>query len=318
MEGLNKIFCGSDVRNTGICECFFDPKLIIGAIYTPKNKVFTADELSDANIADTLTDATMAPEGERIYPFQPFEAITDNTEDPTRQTFGYGTVKTVREGKYNWAFQFIQGGLNLSNALRTFNGLIGKFNVIFIESGNTLIATSRKDVNGEWGLAGVPMSDIYTRPWRPSDGTNVTNYTTEFSFDPVYINEAIAFKRVGTDAYILNQLAGLEDIKLTIISVAGSTANVTAETDCGSTDMYDLYKTELSGLTAWKAFTAAGAVKTISTVTANDTTKSWALASSTPFADGDTVELSAPTVLANPPINIVGYESVKATVDLGS
>lgn len=323
MEGLNKIFCGSDVKNTGICECFFDPKLITGAILAPLGKVFTSAELLDASIAATLGTAVEAAAAARIYPFQPFEAITDNTEDPVRQTFGYGTVKTVREGKYNWAFQFINGGLNLSNALRTFNGLIGKYGVIFIESQNTLIGTSKLDANGDWGLAPIPMSDIYTRPWRPSDGSNVTNYTIEFSFDPIYVNQNIAFKKVATTSYLLAQLAGLEDIKLAFAdegTEGGAAVTVTAETDCGSTDVYDLYKTELAQITAWVVKDSTGAAKNITSVVADDDAKGWiiTLGGGDTWADGDTIQLAAPNVLSQAPINVTGYESNILTVNYGS
>lgn len=321
MEGLNKIFCGSDVKNTGICECFFDPALITGAIFVPLKKVFTEAELADLLIQTTLETAGMAVKTDRIFPFGPFEAITDNTEDPTRQTFGYGTVKTVREGKYNWQFQYINGGLNISNALRTFNGLTGKYGVIFIESKNTLIGTSKKDVNGNWGLAPVPMADIYARPWRPSDGTNVTNYTIEFSFDPVYINEKIAFKKVSIDSYLLSEFKGLEDIVLTLVeAVEGETTiEVSAATDCGSTDVFDLYSAELAQAVAWLLKDSAGAEQTISGVVANADTKTWTITRSEGTnADGDTLELAAPSVLSAAPINVVGYESNKLTLDFGS
>lgn len=321
MEGINKIFCGSDVKNTGICECFFDPALIDGAIKVPLKKVFTETELSDANIQATLEAAGRAARADRIYPFGPFENITDNTEDPTRQTFGYGTVKTVREGKYNWLFQFINGGLNLSNALRSFNGLTGKYGWVFKDSKNTLIGTSKKDVNGNWGLAPVTLADYYARPWRPSDGTNVTNYGVEVSFDPVYINEKIAFKRVSIDSYLLSEFKGLEDIVLTLVAAAegGTTIEVSAATDCGSTDVYDLYKDELAQAVAWLLKTAAGDEQTISGVVANDASKTWTITRSEGVnADGDTLELQPPSVLSVAPINVVGYESNKLTLDFGS
>ncbi len=321
MEGLNKIFCGSDVKNTGICECFFDPKLIVGAIFVPLKKVFTETELADANIAATMTAAVSAAKASRIFPFQPFEAITDNTEEPTRQTFGYGTVKTVREGKYNWAFQFLNGGLNLSNALRTFNGLIGKYAVVFIESSNVLIGTNKRDTNGNWGLAGIPMSDIYTRPWRPSDGTNVANYTTEFSFDPAYINEKIAFKKVSVDEYILSELAGLEEIKLVAFTQDEAPVNTfRAETDCGSTDVYDLFADELAQAAAWTVTGSDGEDKPVGGVIKNDALKAWdvTLSGGANFEDGDKVQLAAPSILAAEPVNIVGYEGVPLVMDMGS
>lgn len=321
MEGINKIFCGSDVKNTGICECFFDPALLDGAILGPLSKVFTEAELADAVIQSTLETAGRTVKTSRIFPFSPFENITDNTEDPVRQTFGYGTVKTVREGKYNWLFQFINGGLNLSNALRTFNGLTGKYGLILKDSKNTLIGTSKKDVNGNWGLGFIPLSDFYARPWRPSDGANVTNYGVEVSFEPVYINEKIAFKRVSIDSYLLSEFKGLEDIVLTLVAATegGTTIEVSAATDCGSTDVFDLYSAELAQAVAWVLKNEAGEDQTISGVVANADTKTWTITRSEGVnADGDTLQLAAPSVLAAAPINVVGYESNILTLDFGS
>lgn len=318
MEGLNKIFCGTDVKNTGVCECYFDPKLITGAILVPKNKVFTSESLLDANIRQTLQDAVLAPKSSRIFPFQGFVNITPNTEDPTRQTFGYGSIRTVREGNYDWLFQFYQGGLNLSNALRTFNGLTGKYAVIFIESENTLIGTSKMDADGNWGLAGVPLEDLYTRPWNPSDGTNVAAYQVQFTFKPVYINENIAFKKVSVASYLLSELTGLEDIKLTIAEVAGNTVTVTAETDCGSTDLYDLYADALATALAWLVTDPDNEELTV-TVTKNEAAKGWDIQlDAGVFETGDKITLVAPAVLAVPPVNIDGYEADVVTVALGS
>ena len=321
-EGLNKIFCGADVKNTGVCECYFDPKLIIGAILVPKNKVFTSDELLDAVIQDTLEDATKTTKNLRIFPTSRFEAITDSSESPVQQTFGYGTIKVVREGKYLWAFQFLNGGLNLSNALRTFNGLIGKYAVIFIESQNTLIGTSRKDVNGEWGLAGIPLSDLYTSPWKPSDGSNVANFTIQFTFEPVYINEKIAFKRVSVEEYLLSELNGLEDVHLSILAEGdegGTTITVGADSDCGSTNMFDLYDDEFEQITAWVLKDIDGNPITLVSSTKNNSLKGWDLViSGHAWEDGDTITWAAPTVLEEPPISVEGYEADTITLDFGS
>src|SRR5678810_1267689 len=142
MEGLNKIFCGQDAKNTGICDCFLDPKLIIGAILVPKDKVFTAEELADANIQETMEALVEETAKNRILPIQGFVAITDNSEEPVEQTFGYGTIEPVRDGNYNWIFGFRKGGVNLSNSLRSYNGLTNKYAVIFIENQNHLLGTT--------------------------------------------------------------------------------------------------------------------------------------------------------------------------------
>lgn len=313
---LNKIFCGADIKNTGVCDCFFDPKLLTGAILIPTDKVLTDTELSDANIQATLEALVEQTQKLRIYPFQNFVNITDNSEDVTQQTFGYGPIETVREGNYNWLFQFRKGGVNLSNALRTFNGLTGKYKVLFIENQNTLIGTSKKDANDDWGMGGIPLEDLYTLPWKPNDGTNLAQYATRFVFRPQYINELIAFKRVSTTSYLLSELVGLTDITLEQVSVDGNDLVVSATTDCGSTDLSELYDDELEEVTAWVATDASGVTKTISSVAYAD--GQWTLTASTPWEDGDIVSLAAPSVLAAAPINISGYESNELVVEVGS
>jgi hypothetical protein len=320
MEGINKIFCGSDVKNTGVCECFFNPDLLEGAIAVPRSLVLTEEQLSDANIAATMQSLIQAAsKNQRIYPWAQFVTFTDSTEDDTVQTFGYGGTRRVREGNYNWFFQFTDGGVNLSNALRSFNGLTGKYRFLFLDFGqNTIIGTSRRDADGNWGLGGIPMQDFKTRSWRPADGTNTTVYGTDFSFKPSYINENIAFKKVSTDSLLLSELVGLEDIKLIIAEVDGDTLTVTAESDCGSTDMYDDYADEFNTATAWVAKDADGELLTF-TVAKNDAAKGWDLVlDAGVWEDGDTVESAAPAVLAAPPINVSGYEGLPVTVVLGS
>jgi hypothetical protein len=319
MEGINKIFCGADVKNTGICECFFDPKLITGAILVPRNKVFTSTELLDANVLATMNTAISTVKNSRIFPIQGLLALTDNSEDDTIQTFGYGSTVTVREGKYQWLFQFQNGGVNLSNALRTFNGLIGKYAVIFIESQNTLIGTSKIDVDGSYGLAGVPLEDLFTPKWKASDGSNVTVYGIRFAFQAPYINENIAFKKVAVGSLMLTEINGLEDITLELVEATGDEdATVRADTDCGSTDLFDLYADEFANEEAWIVKDADGNLRTITGVVANTGPKNWTLTSSTPFEDGDTIQLAAPTVLAVPPVSVVGYESNILTLAIGS
>jgi hypothetical protein len=315
MEGLNRIFCGTDAKNTGICDCFFDPKLMIGAILVPKNKVFTEAELLDDVIQDTLETLVMTTKKNRIYVIQGFVAITDSSEEPTNETFGYGTIEPVKEGHYNWIFNYRKGGVNLSNALRTFNGLTGKYSVIFIENQNHLLGTSKKDVNGNDGLAGIPLEVLYTFPWKANSGTNLAAYRTQFNFLPNYINEGIAFKKVSQTKYILQELVGLEDIKLTDAGGVGASQTITAVTDCGSTDLYDLFADEFANEEAWVGYDSAGALVATNTVVKNATKKGWDITFAGVVAS---VTMAAPSILAAAPVNVSGYESDEITIGSGS
>lgn len=315
---LNKIYCGTDAKNTGICDCFLDPKLITGAILIPKSRVLTAAEV--LAIQATLEGLVETTKANRIYPIQGFVAITDNSEDPTNQTFGYGSLEPVREGSYNWIFQYRKGGVNLSNALRSFNGLTAKYSVIFIENQNILLGTKKDDATGATGMAGIPLEVLYNFPWKANDGSNLAQYRIQFGFRPEYINENIAFVKVATTEYLLSELVGLEDINLTIVEAddTADTVDVTATTDCGSNNLYDLFADEIAQATAWVVKKADGTAVTV-TVAKNTTTEGWTLAYTTAeVEDGDTITLAAPTVLAAAPISVSGYEADTVTVAIGS
>lgn len=316
---INAIQCSTNLKNTGVCDCFFDPKLIVGEIKIPKDRVLTQAEVNaiQATLEALVTDV----KANRIYPVQKFVAITDGSEEPTFQTFGYGSTTPVKEGKYIWTFQFTEGGVQLSNSLRSFNGSSSKYASLFIESSNVLIGTKKKDANGDDGLAGIPQEGgyPYTYPWKANDGSNVTSYRTQYVFQPIYVNENIAFVKIPTTEYLLTELAGLEDVTLTIVETdeTDDTVIVKAVTACGL-DLYDDFADELTEASAWIVLTAAG-VAIAHTVTKNVANKGWNIIyTSAELLDGDTISLAAPTVLAVAPINVDGYESDTVTVELGS
>jgi len=322
MNVLNVIFCGKDVKNTGVCDCYFTPELLEGSILVPRDLVLTQDQLSDANISTTLTNLTKTTKTNRIFPTSPFVQITDNTEEPVEQTFGYGDSVPIRDGKINWIFQFIEGGITHSNALASFNNLIKKYAVIFRDGPqNTLIGTTKKDVNGQNGMAGIPLTKLRTYPWKAPTGSEVTAYRIQFGFNPVYINQLIAFRKVDLDVMVLSELKGLENVLLSHLAGDEGDTEITigAVTDCGA-DMATDYSEELEQVTAWIWKDAAGAVKTITGVVFDEETGGWTLTTSDPSGaeDGDTIQMAAPTVLEAPPINVAGYESDILTLDLGS
>lgn len=315
MTNLNVIQCGELFKNTGQCGCVFDPKLIIGKILIPKGRVLTKAELND--IQATLEGLIEAVKTSRIYPVQGMVAVTDNTEDPTFQTFGYGGTSPVKEGNYNWVFQLAGVGVDYNNALRSFNGST-KYAEIYFDSQNRLIGTLKSDVNGDPGLAGVPQLGgyPYTYPWKVNDGTNITAYRTQSVFRPEYINENIAYFEVPATTYLLSELTGLQDIKLTIVEVDDDTVTVTATT-CGD-DVYESYADELANEEAWVIKDEEGAVLVTGTVTKNTSAKGWDVTFPATIEDGSTISLSAPTVLAENPVNVSGYESDEVTIEVGS
>lgn len=313
---INKIVCGDAVKNTGYCECPIDPKLIGGEILMPIDRVLTEEELSDANIVNTINELVLEDRKLRIYPFMVFNAITDNSEDPTVFTSGYGVPEPVREGLYNWIFGFRKGGLNLSNALRTFNYLTGKYAPVFIDKdNNAILGTSKLDADGGNGLGPVPLETLYTFPWKPADGSNPALYRHQVAFDPVYLNELVAFAKYDRKVINLMGIKGLEAIILKLEEDNAPEYIVSAESDCGSTNIFELYREEFSELTAWVGIAEDDQEELNPTsVVANDD-ETWTLT----FAEAVTsINLAAPKVLAATPINVVGYEGDEIVIGSGS
>lgn len=316
---LNAIQCATNLKNTGVCDCPFDPKLIIGKIMIPKSRVLTQAEVDD--IQATLEDLVQVAKANRIFPVQKLVAVTDSSEEPTFKTFGYGSQVPVREGKYNWTFEFVEGGVPLNNALRSFNGSSSKYAELYIESSNVLIGTSKKDANGEDGLAGVPQEGgyPYTYPWKVANGTDPASYRTQSQFQPVYINDNIAFVQIPTTTYLLSELAGLQDVTLKIVATNDADDELTIKAyDACKKDMYDDFSDELEEVTAWIGADADGTT-IAKTVAKDDAAKGWVITySSADLTEGDTWTLAAPTVLAVAPITMPGYESNTVTVAAGS
>jgi len=253
MAAFNQTKCEGDVKNTGVGGCPFDPDQMTGSFFVPQNLVLTEAQMEDP--LATLQALTLAPKGQRIYPFHGFEALTDNTEDPTFATLASGRPVPIREGNYNWIWQYFDGGLCLSNRLRFFRNKLN-FRVLFV-AGNTLIGTKRLDSTGAEGMGGIPQEVLYPYPWKIKDFANPNIYRFQFSFKPNYINEDIKFFIAN---FMLNQVVGLQNINLKVQGTpTGGVFQVIATTGCDGANIFDLYGIQLGVTNLWKMYAASGA-----------------------------------------------------------
>lgn len=315
---LNTLACATEVKNTGFGTCVVDPKKIIGAFEVPPNKVFTDAELADiqASIAALVSADSKA---DRVFPIGGFEAVTDSSEEPVFQTLGYGKPVPVRDGNYVWIFQYVKGGICLSNALRTRPTIGGSY--LFYDDQNLVIGTIKLDADGNKGLAGVPVDVFYPYPWKINDGTNVTSYRVQFVFSPQWINENLGFRKANGQ---LATLTGLQNINLvtTAAPVAG-VSQIQTLTGCAQTNLYDEYGDELAVAALWTAYNkATGNEIAITSVVKNEGLKAFTVTLDS--ADPDypataaadiTLQLASVTDLAA--ADIVGYESIPATIKRG-
>lgn len=312
MAKLNQIDCVTGYKNVGFGTCVFDPKLIAGALLFPESKTFTAEEIAD--IQTTLQNLAKADnKSGRLFPIHKFVAVTDNTEDVVLQTFDYGAKQIVRDGDYDFSFQYLDGALCLHTALRTFNGPTP---FLLYDKKNNIIGTKSNGL-----LSTIKPHFFHANPWKLATGSATAAYMVRFSFLPEYINENLGFVPAGFD---LMDVVGLKDVEIVVNSYNEGTgvANVTVQTLCNKVNLANNLATELAAAGLWVAQNeetggtitvtnaAAAAGKTFDiTVDTGD--------SDYPAAGGAfLLNLAAVSVLEG--ADVTGYEGIEAKIELAT
>jgi hypothetical protein len=307
MAELNNLACASNVANVGFGTCYLDLKQIVGAIIVPNGYELTSIELASLQ-ASLVADSKAANKLSRIYPIHKIVGVTANTEEKTVQTFSTGAKAVVREGKYDWTFQFVEGGLCLSNALRSFNSN-GAWSILFYDEKYVLFGRKGSTAGS---LYGIPTNYLWAQPFTPNDGSNTAIYAVNVVFNPEYINEQLGYVQATST---IEDVKGLQDVNITVNSWVEATGvgNVTVMTDCG-TNLGEVYPTELVDADVWIANNAStGAAITVSTRAYVSSTKTFNITVDTADSDfptgtqGVLLNVAANSVLeAN---GIVGFES---------
>jgi len=268
MSILNYKNCEVSGANTGYGDCFIDLKNIVGGVLVPVGRVYTALELATpATLLEAIKADILAAASLRAYPMGTYEALTDSSDAPTKATLGYGRVAITREGFYNLSFQFIDGGLCLSNALRKFNT---QNKAVILWDANGVMAGYKVDDT----LKGIPLTLFYQNPLKLSDGSNPTAYVTDISFLKPYLNELIGFVQMNIGDLVA--LRGLQNIVL--YETTGSNLpilKIKAKTGCNGFDLYDTYSAELADDALWTAVNDNGEVIAITSVVVDATLKAW-------------------------------------------
>jgi len=302
----NAIQCASISANTGIGQCWFDPKNIIGAILCPRNTSLPLATLPAALEAAALSSSTLT----RILPIYGLGNPQDSSEGLVVEAFSTGQEEVVREGYTKWQFQLIgAGGLDLSIKLRKLNGVPMDF--YFIDSNNIIIGTQDSANPGTY-IKAIPSTGGYqwTDPWKMNDGSKVAQYNIKFVFQPGFINENLVYAATGIN--MQSVVLGLQDVVLSspAANATSGSFNISATVVNGQVDMYANYATDLASASLWVATnTATGANITIDSVTATSSftaapsSDGWVIALATtapPYPASGTVtfSLASPSVLS--------------------
>lgn len=305
--------------NTGFGNCFtrigFVKGLIFGndpnATYTTASVAALKTALEAAILADLPLN--------RVYPVGGFVTPTDSSEAPVDQTFADGSKARVREGKYGWTFQWVEGAFCLLYALRQANGLNRPF-FIYTQEG-LLIGTDAFDSTNPDLMKMIKPDFAWTDPFKLNTGAALEVYATQINFEPTSINDNIAFVDFSKDGGLtyLKGLKGLQDVNITKVARAANVLTVSAKTNCGTTDLGTLYGATLGAVNAWVATNAAGAILTLTSVTYSANLNAYVLtvdATDPDYTAGapTTINLTGPTELAAAPFGVKGYSGIPAVI----
>lgn len=304
MAKIHQLNCDTNRRNTGYGGCPVDWQLIKGAFLFESPKTFTEAELAD--LRTTLDNlAKSDTKSLRCYPINNFVNPTDNTEQPVIQTFADGSKAVVRDGVYDWSFQFTQGGFCLLQALRTHNSNGGVY-ALFYDNNKKILG-----YNNNGSLAAIPLQFFYADPWKMNTGQAVAVYMARFVFSTNYVNEDAEYTQAD---FILSDVVGLQDIKLVINTFSSSlgAANVSVITECGGSNLYDAYSADLVAALWLATNKDTGGVVTVTSVTPVASSKTFNVQfnhSDPDYPTSGTIDLTlaAPSVLDV--AGIVGYEA---------
>ena len=308
MDKINDPGCVMVAVNTGNPECIMIPDKFVYGYLIPKGKVFTAVEVQ--SIVATLQALALAGPSVRLLPIGEFVEMKDNSGDVSFKEHGYGSKQITREGKYDWSYKLIDGGVGLQNNLRTLNRS-QRFDILFLDDSNVLWG---KD-GGSGKLRGIPLEFIYAYPWKANDGSNPAAFEIRFGLkDPRDFNEYVAYVKPADDTEIKSAVLGIVDLHLAGCDTHTATKlYVSVTTKLGRVNLYDTYSTQLAAAGMWLVKNhSTGAVIAVSAVAAKPLVSGFELTITSTPATAVDVTLTTPALLAAANIGgapNVGYEA---------
>ena len=312
MKAIN-LSCAGDNANTGIQKCSWTPSNITGAILVPAGKSYTVADV--ATLWTTLqADLVADTASQRIYPIGSFKAIEDKSTDVQIETDGYGGKSFVRDGDYEWMFEY-KNGFCFYQKLRTFHTKNSSFDVLFIdEVNNTLWGT--ENANGD--LCGFGLELLIVPNIKINTGSNATKYYVSFGLsDPSELNDNSYTVNFPNNQKLM-KLAGLNDITITATTTNGTTGavSVTAVSSCGAENLVEAYATEIVDTTIWQVYNETA--NNVVTITSASIVagKVEIITDATDHAPGDTLSIYAGEVSDLDAAGLVGFANSNKVTSL--
>ncbi len=297
---LIKACSSGNVLNTGF-ECSELLDVPAGVIMVPGTAKWTQANMQD--FPAFVKQKLHTTKSDRWYPvFSDLVNFEVNKESDQVENFANGTSKLTRLGAYGFTLSFAEGGECLAKALLSFNKM--GYRPILIDVASRFKV--RKNIDGTF--SGLKVSDLY------GGSPDLTTFDASFKnklIMSITVKEYIQNAAIFQDASDLTDFIGLLDVDLVSAAAATTTKlTVKASTDCGGTDLYDMFKTQLAVPTAWKV-SKAGAAIVPTAVATNDMLKAWEITVAAQTS-GDILSVSGADASVWLGLNVEGYEAAQA------
>jgi hypothetical protein len=297
---LNQIQTNNSYANTGFSG-FIEFKKIIGVILCLNRLEW--DKTALAQLQTTMQTAAKNPDyTKRIFPFYNIEQCNDSSEDLIMASMNYGGKFPVRDGDYDWTFEFIKGGQSLTNSLRKFNGK--SVYALFVDDSGTVIGYRNGDK-----LSFVPLKVFYADKFKLNDGTKPTGHAVKIIQDSRYLNDYLGYAEADFD--VATTITPLQDLEIVanVLPTVGKVVKIGTRTKSDGLSVYSTLKTALANASNFIVKDAATGTVITTTVTSDDTTSSTVLTCGTtgyPTSPGNiTIELAG---LASLDAGLQGFE----------
>jgi hypothetical protein len=247
-QTMNIYSCAAATSNTGFSSCNYSPGLIEGAILIPRGKEYTPTEVAAMLTtlqADLIDDVKL----DRIQVIKTFIGMEDKSSEGVYETTGYGGNRKIRNGKYQWQFEYSKGALCLHKKLSTLDNKQELYDVIFVDTAeNCLLGVKKGDNFGGFNieLIDVPNFKINT-------GTTDSKYYIQFQLqDPRQMNLYAATVVFDASVNLLDELTSLQDTSIEVVTAMSSGGIVIRLKDsCGGANVGEVYADELQFTNLW-------------------------------------------------------------------
>jgi hypothetical protein len=295
-------FCGTAGKNTGGIKCDarfgnFRMAFVGGAKFTP------AEYASEATLKAAILDRIHRDnsDAQKLYPWFVANNATNNTEEPTRETLGDGTQRTLREARPAYTIQNGFVGLNQEAALMEFNNTV--FPVFVMDDTGKFIGK----FDGANNLVGAD-AQLYTAPAGLGGYSAGTLTTTTVNYmDSRALSTAAMFFETSFSESDFNGLldAEIARVAASVGNVHKLSAFVRNKSITKDVNLFDEYSDELADVDLWRGYAANGSLVTLTSVVADPTNRGFTLTFAAPVVR---VDLAAPPVLYTN--DVTGIEGV--------